>query len=186
MKAMMYHFLVWFFLWQLKDKLMQKAFQFDTQVPDRRENMSLHNYTYIAGGFNKNGTLILLDKVDSWCLLEVRNTRNNLLFVLLNSYILTVSFPCPVLSRAMLWHIAKSFLTCVSFLNCDYDIVKLYKTNVWSIFASFCFFWPGGAEGGQHFLIWPKRVCTAEQGVVSRISSLKQGNTTSPFSIYVI
>lgn len=44
---------------------MQKAFQFDTQVPDRRENMSLHNFTYIIGGFNKNGTLILLDKVDN-------------------------------------------------------------------------------------------------------------------------
>ena len=44
----------------------------------------------------------------------------------------------------------------------------------------------GGGEGGQPFLIWPKRVCTAEQGVVSRILSLKQGNTTSPFSIYVI
>ena len=44
----------------------------------------------------------------------------------------------------------------------------------------------GGRKGGQHFLIWPKRVCTAEQGVVSRILSLKQGNTTSPFSIYVI
>lgn len=43
-----------------------------------------------------------------------------------------------------------------------------------------------GGKGGQHFLIWPKRVCTAEQGVVSRILSLKQGNTTSPFSIYVI
>lgn len=44
---------------------MQKAFQFDTQVLDRRENMSLHNFTYIVGGFNKNGTLILLDKVDN-------------------------------------------------------------------------------------------------------------------------
>lgn len=44
----------------------------------------------------------------------------------------------------------------------------------------------GGGEGGQHFLIWPKRVCTAKQGVVSRILSLKKGNTTSPFSIYVI
>lgn len=62
--------------------------------------------------------------------MSVRNTLDNLLFVLLNSYILTVSFPCPVLSRVMLWHIAKSFLTCISFLNCDYNIVKLYKTNV--------------------------------------------------------
>lgn len=71
--------------------------------------------------------------------MSVRNTLDNLLFVLLNSYILTVSFPCPLLSRVMLWHIAKSFLTSISFLNCDYNIVKLYKTNVWSIFASFCF-----------------------------------------------
>jgi len=70
--------------------------------------------------------------------MSVRNTRDNLPFVLLNSYILTVSFPCPVLSRVM-WHIAKSFLTCISFLNCDYNIVKLNKTNVSSIFASFCF-----------------------------------------------
>ena len=44
---------------------MKKAFQFDTQVPDRRENMSLHNFTYIAGGFNKTGTPPLLDKVDN-------------------------------------------------------------------------------------------------------------------------
>lgn len=44
---------------------MQKAFQFDTQVPDRKENMSLHSFTYIVGGFNKNGTLILLDEVDN-------------------------------------------------------------------------------------------------------------------------
>jgi len=50
---------------------MKKAFQFDTQVPDRKENISLHNYTYIAGGFNKNGSLILLDKVDNLCLLEI-------------------------------------------------------------------------------------------------------------------
>lgn len=50
---------------------MKKAFQFDTQVPDRRENMSLHNFTYIAGGFNKTGTPPLLDKVDNWCLLEI-------------------------------------------------------------------------------------------------------------------
>ena len=42
---------------------MQKAFQFDTQVPDRRENMYLHNFTYIVGGSNKNGTLILWTKL---------------------------------------------------------------------------------------------------------------------------
>ena len=28
---------------------------------------------------------------------------------------------------------------------------------------------------GGHFLIWPIRVCAAEQGMVLRVSSLKQG-----------
>ena len=34
---------------------------------------------------------------------------------------------------------------------------------------------PGGGGGGGHSLIWPIRVCAAEQGMVFKVLSLKQG-----------
>ena len=33
----------------------------------------------------------------------------------------------------------------------------------------------GGGGGGGHWIIWPWRVCAAEQGMVFRVLSLKQG-----------
>ena len=32
-----------------------------------------------------------------------------------------------------------------------------------------------GNPGGRHFLMWPKHVCAAEQGVVFRVLSHEQG-----------
>ena len=82
--------------------------------------------------------------------MSVRNTLDNLFFVLLNSYILTVSFPCPVLSRVMLWHIAKSFLTCISFLNCDYNIVNFTKLMFEASLLPFAFLAWGGESALPH------------------------------------
>lgn len=107
--------------------------------------------------------------------MSVRNTRGYLLFVLLNSYIWTV-LPCFMSSNVVAY--CKSCLTCISFLNCDCNIVKLYKTNVWSIFASFCFFWPGewggggGGKGGLNGYVRLNKVWFLGSWVLNRVTQL--------------